>query len=113
MNKNSTLRWLSLLLVLAMLVGCAKPTPTPVPAKPTAVPAKPTAAPAPEEREKVILEALNILEAALPLDHPYTLNTLRGLRRLYAEDAMNVPEKLADVESRIAAKEKTDAPSTP
>ncbi|MFH1928840.1 MAG: extracellular solute-binding protein [Chloroflexota bacterium] len=55
MNKNSTLRCLSLLLVLAILVGCAKPTPTPVPAKPTAVPDKPTAVPAPEEHEKVVL----------------------------------------------------------
>ena len=55
------------------------------------------------ESERDILEALRILEATLPPNHPYTLNTLRGLRRLYAEDAMNDPTKLADVESRLAA----------
>ena len=64
MNKNSTLRLFSLLLVLVILAGCAKPTPVPtavpakptaVPAKPTAVPEQPTAVPAPEEHEKVVL----------------------------------------------------------
>ena len=57
MNKYTTLRWLSLLLVLAILAGCAKPTPVPtkVPEKPTAVPEQPTVVPAPEEHEKVVL----------------------------------------------------------
>ena len=71
MNKYTTLIWLSLLLVLVMVGGCAKPTPEPtkapakptavpeqptaVPEQPTAVPEQPTAVPAPEEHEKVVL----------------------------------------------------------
>jgi len=57
------------------------------------------------ESEKAILEALAILESSLPPDHPVKVNTLRGLRRLYAEDAMNDPVKLAEVEARLAALE--------
>jgi eukaryotic-like serine/threonine-protein kinase len=55
------------------------------------------------ESERLILKAVSIFESTLPKNHPYTLNTLRGLRRLYAEDAMNLPIKLAEVESRLAA----------
>ncbi len=55
------------------------------------------------EAERVILEALTIFESKLPENHPYTLNTLRGLKKLYAEDAMNAPAKLVDVEARLDA----------
>ncbi len=55
------------------------------------------------ESERLILKAVSIFESTLPKKHPYTLNTLRGLRRLYAVDAMNDPAKLAGVESRLAA----------
>lgn len=53
------------------------------------------------EAEKVMLEALDILEATLPPDHPFTQNTLRGLRRLYGKDAMNDPAKYAEIDARI------------
>ena len=42
-----------------------------------------------------------ILDATLPPDHPFIANTLRGLRRLYGEEAMNDPAKLADVQARL------------
>jgi len=48
------------------------------------------------------LWSLSIFESTLPKNYPYTLNTLRGLKRLYAEDAMNDPVKLAEVDSRLA-----------
>jgi len=53
------------------------------------------------EAEKVMREALGILEETLPPDHPFTQNTLRGLRRLYGEDAMNDPAKYAEIDARI------------
>ncbi len=54
------------------------------------------------ESETLILKALSIFDTTLPPSHPYTQNTLRGLRRLYAKDAMNDPAKLAEVESKLA-----------
>ncbi len=53
------------------------------------------------ESEQLILSALSILEEKLPKNHPYILNTLRGLRRLYAEEAMNDPAKLSAVQERL------------
>ena len=53
------------------------------------------------ESERVIVQAMTIFESTLPKGHPYTQNTLRGLKRLYAEDAMNDPVKLADVVARL------------
>ncbi|MGD2110185.1 MAG: serine/threonine-protein kinase [Phycisphaerae bacterium] len=55
------------------------------------------------ESERVMLEALGIFDLTLPENHPYTLNTLRGLEKLYAEDAMDNPVKLANVEARLDA----------
>ena len=65
------------------------------------------------ESERLILNAITIFESTLPKNHPYTLNTLRGLRRLYAEDAMNDPVKLADVVSRLDATSSKTEPATP
>ena len=53
------------------------------------------------ESERLILSALSILKESLPKNHPFILNTLRGLRRLYAEEAMNDPAKLSAVDARI------------
>jgi serine/threonine protein kinase/tetratricopeptide (TPR) repeat protein len=53
------------------------------------------------ESEDAILKAVSILESTLPENHPYTLNTLRGLRRLYEKDAMDDSAKLAEVESKL------------
>ena len=63
--------------------------------------------------EQLILSALSILDNSLPRNHPYILNTLRGLRKLYAEDAMNDPVKLAEVEARLEAKEPDPRPTAP
>ena len=58
----------------------------------------------------MMLGALSILESTLPKDHPYTLNTLRGLRKLYDEDAMNNAVKLAEIEARLEPTENEQSP---
>ncbi len=55
------------------------------------------------ESERLILSALAILDSALPSQHPFIANTLRGLHRLYDEDAMNDPAKLSEIETRLEA----------
>ncbi|MCH7701351.1 MAG: serine/threonine protein kinase [Planctomycetes bacterium] len=62
------------------------------------------------ESERMMLGALSILESTLPKDHPYTLNTLRGLRKLYDEDAMNNAVKLAEIEARLEPTENEQSP---
>ena len=64
------------------------------------------------ESEQLILSALSILEESLPKNHPYILNTLRGLRRLYGEDAMNDPVKLAEIEAQLRATENEAEPDS-
>jgi tetratricopeptide (TPR) repeat protein len=57
------------------------------------------------EAEQLAVSALAILDSTLPAEHPFIANTLRGLRRLYGDEAMNDSDKLADVQARLEALE--------
>jgi len=55
------------------------------------------------EAEQLIHSASAILDSSLPPSHPFIANTLRGLRRLYGSEAMNDPDKLAEIRARLDA----------
>ncbi|GJM25769.1 MAG: hypothetical protein DHS20C16_21840 [Phycisphaerae bacterium] len=56
-----------------------------------------------KEAEQLALSALAIFDVSLPAGHPFIVNTLRGLKRLYETEAMNSPNKLSEIEARLSA----------
>jgi hypothetical protein len=55
------------------------------------------------EAERLIHSASAILDSSLPPSHPFIANTLPGLRRLYGSEAMNDPDKPAEIQARLDA----------
>ncbi len=53
------------------------------------------------EAEQLIHSASAILDSSLPPSLPFIANTPRGLRRLYGSEAMNDPDKPAEIQARL------------